>query len=78
MPHLVKFITDFDGTYYIKEERKWHFVINMGGSERAFCSGEVFGEGESSADYEEKYIKRGGITCESCLEKIKFIKSINL
>jgi hypothetical protein len=74
--HLVKMITDDGGEKY--ENPTWHFVQHIGDSPRTLCGGEVFGEGEGRAEYEEKWVDRGGINCKQCLQIIKRIKAIRL
>lgn len=75
MNHLVKILTD---EYGEKEDSpKWCLsVFNTGNM--AFCSGQFYGFGESKVEYEIKQVKRGGITCERCISKIKDIKSVKL
>lgn len=73
---LVKLITDDDGR---KVDRPaWHYVTHWSDGERTLCSGEVFGPGESQAEYKEKEVDKGGITCNRCLAIIKEIKAIKL
>lgn len=57
----------------------WHLVDIHGDSDpRILCSGFTFGYGVSGIRYEEKQVKRGGITCEECLRLIKAYKAIKL
>lgn len=77
MNHLVKIISNDDGDKLSKEEQVWHVAIKSDAL-RTLCTGEAFGFGESSCEYEEKWVKRGGITCDACLQKVKFIKKIRL
>lgn len=57
----------------------WHLVGLGGGSDPSIlCSGLVFGFGVSGIQYEEKQVKRGGITCERCLRLIKAYKAVKL
>lgn len=72
---LVKIITDEDGEAEVPD---WHLVVDYGGSPQAFCSGQVFGDGEGAATYKTKRRQRGGITCERCLERIAEIKAVRL
>ena len=74
--HLVKILTDEYG--HPEDEPVWCLAIVTGGSNAAFCSGIFFGHGESEVEFREKYRKKGGITCENCLSKIKEIKRIKL
>lgn len=72
--YVVRFDTTEDGD---EEEFKdvWHWVDDTGSESRAFCSGQVFGFGESAIQYESK---RGKITCKFCIERIKAVKSVKL
>lgn len=74
---LVKIIRDDDGT--LTENDSWHLVdpTNRQG-QAALCTQEFFGFGESLIEFETKQAKRGGITCERCLEKIRVLKAIRL
>lgn len=74
--HLVKILINEDGKKV--EAPKWHLVHRFGEAERTVCSGEVFGEGEGSVVFEEKYTEKGGITCPKCIERIKWFKSVKL
>lgn len=78
MNTLVKIISDDQGQIRESHLQNWHFVIKDSGSNQTLCSGEYFGEGESSCEYELKTVKKGGVTCSDCLKKIKYIKSIKL
>ncbi len=66
----VKITKDDDG-YKIKYA-KWCAIINFDGSPRSFCTGQVFGYGESSVVYETSQIKK--VTCKQCIERINYIK----
>ncbi len=76
MNRLVMLLTDDDGREYATPV--WHLIDVNGGGYTTFCSGEYFGEGESNCKYRLKEVKRGGITCPRCLEKIKAIKEVKL
>lgn len=76
MNTLVKIIKTEDGE--LQTNPKYHLVKSDGGSNRAVCTGEVFGYGEGSAEYKLKYTNKGGITCKECLEIIKWFKAIEL
>lgn len=78
MHTVVKFTVDPMGDPTPKEDQVWHLMREYDGAPRAFCSGEVYGEGESRAEYKEKDVKVGGISCPKCMEMIKGIKSIRL
>jgi hypothetical protein len=75
---LVKILTSDDGDKRDKDLQYWHLVEIVGGGPATFCQGEYFGHGESGCEYEEKEVKRGGITCPLCLERLKWVKSIKL
>lgn len=77
MNHLVKILSSDDGEPREPEYQYWHYVWNQNGTQ-TFCQHEYFGFGESGCEYEEKSVKRGGITCPECLAKIKMIKAIKL
>ena len=74
---LVKIIINEDGIPEINPQ--WCLVdpANLTGP-ATLCTGEYIGSGESSCTYKEKYTKRGGITCELCLKKLKEYKSVRL
>ena len=76
MHTLVKLITDDDGE--LTNDASWHYADHHGDASRLFCSGHVFGPGESSAEFETKTVHKGGITCKFCLERIKLVKAIKL
>ncbi len=61
-----------------EEERVWCLVVFKSGSPMTLCTGEVFGLGEGNAEYIEKEVKRGGITCPECLKFIREIKAVKL
>lgn len=71
---LVKFITDEDGGEAFNDH--WHLVQTHGDAPRAVCSGEVFGFGESGAEYKDKH--KGRVTCPKCIEIVKWFKAVRL
>lgn len=73
---VVKITHDEDGRKV--HDPKWHYVTNWADAPRTLCGGEVFGEGEGSAVFKTKQLKKGSITCGVCIEFIKEIKSIPL
>lgn len=77
MNHLVRILIDDSGDKAPKPG-DWHLVVNEAGSDMALCSGEVFGEGEGTAVFKEKQVKRGGVTCPDCLRRIRFFKQVRL
>lgn len=60
------------------DTRGRHLVSDFGGSPTLFCTGEVFGHGEGYAEGAVRDVKRGGITCADCLDRIREIKAIRL
>lgn len=75
---LVKILSDDSGNTRSKEDQVWHLVENVCGSNATFCEGEFFGKGESGCDFITKDIKRGGITCPKCMERLRWCKNIKL
>lgn len=76
MHQVVQLITDDDGDK--TDDQRWHYVVSFDGADRTLCTLHVFGFGESVAEFNEKTVKKGGITCESCLRIIKEFKTIKL
>lgn len=78
MTQLVKIIKDDDGVMI--NDSKWHLSdpVSLGAFGVVFCTGEVFGSGESNVEYDLKMVDRGGIECETCLERLRIYKSIKL
>lgn len=73
MAYVVKITKDHCGEKI--KHAKWCYIHEICGGDVAFCSGQYFGQGESSCEYT---IKKGKITCPDCIEKIKEIKTIRL
>lgn len=73
---VVKILFDDDGEK--RDEPVWCLSEFVDGAPRTLCSGEVYGDGESSVIYKEKTVERGGITCDNCKSIINRIKSIKL
>ena len=73
---LVKITVDEDGADV--DNAKWCLSIIAAGGSQSFCSGQYYGKGESSCEFKDKTVQRGGITCPECLQKIKEIKAIKL
>lgn len=72
MNTLIKIIENTDGD---KQEPVWHLFFHQGGGDKSvFCTGEFV----DLCIYKTKTVKRGGITCQDCLRKIKEIKAIQL
>lgn len=66
---VVKITRNDDGDKV--ESPKWCYVADWGDADRTLCTGEAFGIGEGTAEYEER---DGKITCPSCIRIIKEIK----
>ena len=73
---LVRIIRDDDGD--LTFNNSWHFVDPHHGGLKAYCTGEFFGFAESSAEYETKTVNRGGITCPSCQQLLRYFKAVRL
>lgn len=78
MNTLARLYRNEDGDDVRHEEQKWCLVVDSGGSDTTFCTGEVFAFGEGGAAAKVKTVERGGVTCPLCLEKIKTIKAVKL
>jgi len=76
MHELVKLLTDDDREVY--HNPQWHIIDDFGSDPATLCTGEYFGEGQSECTYELKVVKRGGVTCQACLAKAKWLKSFRL
>ena len=79
MNSLVKQIINDDGEQVPAEKQKWHCLTTVCGDAAMLCTGEFVDEGAMSgngAEYVFKEVRRGGITCEKCLETVKEFKSI--
>ena len=72
-PVVVKITINDDGDRV--HNPKWCCVDYRGDAERTLCSGEVFGFGESGAEYEKK---RGKITCANCIDLLKTYRATKL
>lgn len=72
---VVKILIDEDGD--VTGNTKWCLVQDNVGNDapRTVCSGEVFGLGQSSAEFKTK---KGKVTCPNCIATIKWFKSIKL
>jgi len=74
--HLVKIVANEDGDPV--EYPKWCLSEQQGDSYRTICSGEVYGIGEGSAEYEYKTGFGRDITCQRCLRILKLHHEIKL
>jgi len=73
---LVKLLSDDDKEPY--DDPKWCVVDPLNTDPATLCTGEYFGEGQSDCTYETKTVKRGGITCNRCLAKLRWAKGVKL
>ena len=78
MNELAMLTVNEDGDIVPHDERFWHLTDDHAGVVELFCTGEVFGEGEGDARAEVKQVQKGGITCPSCLQRIRYVKSVKL
>ena len=79
MNHLIRILTSDDGEIYDEDFAKlWHVAIESAGCTGTLCGGEVVGYGNSACEYKYKAVKRGGITCDKCIEVLKSIKGVKL
>jgi len=78
MHMLVKITANDDGDPTDNPD-DWHLVdpSNHQGA-AALCTQYFFGDGESAAEFEVKDVKRGGITCQLCLDMVKSFKAVKL
>lgn len=76
MHKIVKLITNDDGQKVT--EPKWCLSVMFGDSDRTFCTGECYGYGEGIAEFKEKTVDKGGITCHICKRMINEIKSVRM
>ena len=76
---LVKMTVTADGEPIDAEDQKWCLSnpSPYADTNRVTCSDEVL-DSDSHARWEEKHVKRGGITCHKCIENVKAFKSIKL
>lgn len=71
MNHLVKFP---EGHESGQEQPGWHLKTTLASGEFTAC-GLSYVDGYK---IEEKSSERGGITCEQCLDTVRFFKTIKL
>ena len=74
---LVKVIKTDDGEKVNTTDQTWCATAFGGNTTRTLCTGEAI-DGSSDVEVETKTVKRGGITCEECLDAIKHYKAIRL
>ncbi|EKP0311613.1 hypothetical protein ACTG16_22880 [Aeromonas sp. 23P] len=73
--HVVKLTSSEFGESHSSE---WHLVSPILSEPATLCGGEYYGEGQSHAQFEEKIVPKGGVTCEECLRIIRFMKATKL
>lgn len=75
---LVRIIRNDDGDLE-PGWRDWH-LVDPGNPQgpATLCTAEFFGSGESACEFQNKYCKRGGITCGKCLQILRAYKAVRL
>lgn len=76
MHNLVRILSSDDGEK--RDDPVWCLVEPTSFGDATFCQGEFFGAGESCCEYKLKSVKRGGITCSRCLERLQFARTVVL
>ncbi len=56
----------------------WHLVSPITAEPATLCGGEYFVLGQSDAEFKEKTVSRGGVTCQECLRIIQAVKAVKL
>lgn len=79
MNQLVKMLIDDDCETIPIKEQKWCLVSPnpISDTPRTLCKGEVL-DSDTDAVWESKSVKKGGITCESCVKIVKAFKAVKL
>jgi len=78
MNTLIRLHTHDDGSEHDLAEY-WHLADPTNSQGPAIlCTQEYYGYGESGCKYDFKIVKKGGITCPDCLEKLKILKGVKL
>jgi len=78
---VVRQIVDDDGHPVLKVDQRWHYTSDYSGDHALLCTGEFLSDGAASGNgelYEFKTVKRGGITCERCIQIIRAHKAVRL
>lgn len=57
---------------------EWHLVSPVTAEPATLCGGEYFGFGQSDAEFKEKTVSRGGVTCQECLRIVQAMKAVKL
>lgn len=78
MQQLAKQLIDEDRRPIPEDEQVWHVLDDAMGDVSILCTGEFVDYGCGEGEYLFKTVKRGGITCKKCLERIMYYKSIKL
>lgn len=76
---LVKITKTDDGETIPESEQKWCLVDPRPSADtiRSLCTQDAL-DSDTSAEWEEKSVSRGGITCDKCLAIIKEYKAVKL
>jgi hypothetical protein len=78
MQTLAKQLINEDREKVLPEDMRWHALEEVTSDRALVCTGEFVDFGAGAGDYIFKNVNRGGITCEECIERIKYFKSIKL
>lgn len=75
---LIRIRTDEDGDEIPRSEQKWCLAdpSPFSDTQRVLCDQQVLED--TISEWDIKYVKKGGITCEKCIETIKKFKSVKL
>jgi len=79
MNHLVKILIDDDGESIPPEEQTWCLVSPnpICDTPRTLCKSEVL-DIDTDAVWKSKTVKKGGITCQDCIQIVKAFKAVKL
>ena len=78
MQTLVKQLVNEDQNPIPVDGQRWHAIHHVSGDLAMICTGEFICYGAGAGEYITKDVKRGGITCDRCIEVIKYYKAIKL
>lgn len=73
MEKVVRISVNDDGDF--TGDERWHYVVHWDATDRALCTMEAFGIGDSGAEFKTK---RGKITCDKCIRIINEFKKVKL
>ncbi|NVP01888.1 hypothetical protein HWA77_16865 [Photobacterium damselae subsp. damselae] len=76
---LVKIIKTDDGEFIPKDDQRWCLIDPrpIADTIRCLCTQDAL-DIDSNAEWENKRVTRGGITCDKCLAIIKEYKAVKL